>query len=386
VRILYWTPEFYPEITGGIEMLSWKALPAFQKRDYEFLVVTSHGYQPLPDKTEFNGIPIHRFYFREALQNPKKILLYQKQIAELKRSFDPDVVHYHFGDAFCYFHVATARTHPAPSLVTLHMSVAGYLGGSDTVIGRLLRQASWVVGVSEATLADARQTVPDIAQRSSVIHNCLDIPHLSPQKLNFDKPRLLCLGRVIDVKGFDLAIAAFPELRRRFPNCRLIIAGDGPARPDLERQANALGLTDVVDFLGWIEPENVPELINKATIVLVPSRWREPFPLVALQAAQMARPLVAARVGGLPELIIHQQTGVLIDKEDIQQLVEAVAFLLKNPKIAVQYGQAGRKRSEDVFGMARYIDAYDALYRYLVKNDARDRQANSALSRRITDK
>ena len=368
MRILYWTPEFYPEITGGIEMLSWKALPAFQKHNYEFLVVTSHGLQPLPDKTEFNGIPIHRFYFREALQNPKKIILYQKQIAELKRSFDPDVVHYHFGDAFCYFHVATARTHPAPSLVTLHMSVAGYMGGSDTVIGRLLRQASWVVGVSEATLADARQTVPDITQRSSVINNCLDLHHLSPQKLNFDEPRLLCLGRVIDVKGFDLAIAAFSELRRRFPNSRLIIAGDGPARPDLERQSNALGLTDVVDFLGLVDPGNIPELMNKTTVVLVPSRPGDSFPLVAIQAAQMARPLVAARVGGLPELIMHRQTGLLIEEENIEELVEAVTFLLENPERAVRYGQAGRKQAQELFSLDKCVNAYDVLYRKLSGN------------------
>jgi glycosyltransferase involved in cell wall biosynthesis len=169
MRILYWTPEFYPEI-GGIEELSRKVIPAFLKRGYEFLVITSHGRQRLPDVTDFNGIPVYRFYFREALgkRDSKKIIMYQKQVAQLKKSFNPDLVHFHFGDPYGYFHVTTAPVHPAPSLVTLHMSVADYCNGPDTMIGKLLDQSSWVVGVSKATLADACRAEPVISKRSSV--------------------------------------------------------------------------------------------------------------------------------------------------------------------------------------------------------------------------
>ncbi len=192
--------------------------PPFLKRGYEFLVVTSHGRQRLPDLTDFNGIPVYRFYFREALgkRDPKKIIMYQKQIAQLKKSFNPDLVHFRFGDPYGYFHVTTASAHPASSLVTLHMNVADYCNGPDTMISKLLNQSSWVVGVSKATLADACRAVPVISKRSSVIYNGLDFPKLNPEPLDFNEPRILCLGRVVKDKGFDLAIAAFAGVKKDF--------------------------------------------------------------------------------------------------------------------------------------------------------------------------
>jgi glycosyltransferase involved in cell wall biosynthesis len=372
-KILYWTPEFYPEI-GGIEELSRKVLPSFQALDYEFLVVASHGHLRLPDLSEFNGIPVHRYHFREALgtRNPRWILVLQKQIAALKRSFRPDLIHFHFGDPFGYFHLATASASAAPSLVTLHTSVTGYGGGVNTMIGKLLRQASWVGGVSKATLDDARQAAPEIVDRSSVIYNGLEQPELAPGPLPLIEPRLLCLGRVVKEKGFDLAISAFARIRPRFPRSRLIIAGDGRARMELERQAATLGLTNAVDFLGWVGPEKVPWLINQSTMVVLPSRWREPFPLVALQAAQMARPVVAARTGGMPESIIDHQTGLLVERENEEELAQAVIFLLEHSEQAIRYGQDARKRVQEAFGIERYVEAYDRLYKKLIRPGARD--------------
>jgi len=370
MKVLYWTPEFYPEI-GGIEELSRRVLPAFQERNYEFLVVAAHGRRRLPDLTEFNGIPVHRFHFRDALgrRDCKAILTYQRQITQLKRSFNPDVVHIHFGDPYGFFHVTTLSAHPAPSLVTLH-SMVDYRISQDTLLSKLLTQASWVAGCSEASLAEPRRAVPAIVARSSVIYNGLDVPPLVPAPLDFDRPRILCLGRVVKDKGFDLAVAAFADVRKRFPASRLIIAGDGLARPDLERQVLTLELADAVDFLGWVDPEDVPGVINAATIVVLPSRFQEPFPLVALQAAQMARPVVAARVGGLPESVVHGQTGLLVDREDPQQLASAIEFLLAHPEVAAGYGRSARARVLSVFSLTAYIDAYDSLYHKLA-NDAR---------------
>lgn len=79
----------------------------------------------------------------------------------------------------------------------------------------------------------------------------------------------------------------------------------------------------------------------------------------------MARPVVAARVGGLPESVIHRKTGLLIDKEDLRQLADAISFLLEHPRLAMQYGQSARKRVEEVFSTTSFIDAYDRLYKQL---------------------
>jgi glycosyltransferase involved in cell wall biosynthesis len=104
--------------------------------------------------------------------------------------------------------------------------------------------------------------------------------------------------------------------------------------------------------------------MNTATLVLIPSR-RESFCLVALEAALMARPLVATRVGGLPEVVVHQQTGLLVEREDVRGIADAVSFLLERPETAAQMGKAARLRAREVFSWDRCVDAYDTLYRRL---------------------
>jgi len=174
------------------------------------------------------------------------------------------------------------------------------------------------------------------------------------------------LGRLITRKGFDVALSAFALISRRFPEGRLIVAGDGPARSALEKQAADLKIAHQVDFVSWVAPEEVPALLNTTTIMLMPSR-REPFGLVALQAAQMARPIVATRVGGLPEVVVHGQTGVLIENENVAELAEAISMLIECPEVAIGMGQAARNRALTSFGWDRCIDAYDMLYRKLIE-------------------
>jgi glycogen(starch) synthase len=236
--------------------------------------------------------------------------------------------------------------------------------GPDTLLRRTLGAAAWVTGVSADTLAQVRARAPETVSRSSVIFNGLDLPALLPKPLPTERPRLLCLGRLQTQKGFDLALSALAAVVEKFPNVRLTIAGDGPERAALERRTSELKLTGFVDFIGWVSPEKVPELINTAAIVLMPSRW-EGFGLVALEAGLMARPVIASRVGGLPEVVAHEQTGLLVDSENSRSLADAILFLLTQPEQAARIGQAARRRAQELFSWARCVEAYDALYQKL---------------------
>ncbi len=369
MKILYWTPFFLPDI-GGVEVMAAKALPKLQKRNYEFVVVTSHGRYDLADETEYNGIPIYRFHTRTAVGkgNLGQLIRIRQKVAKLKQSFKPDLVHINLSDPSAYFHLSTATAYPAPTLVTVQQNLAyfGLKGGLDTLLGQTLSMADWVTAVSAVTLSGVQTFMPEIRERSSIIYYGLDTPDVIPEPLPFDAPRILCVGRLLHQKGFDLAITAFASLLDRFPQARLTIVGDGPSRFDLEQQAATLGLAEAVEFKGRINPGKVPELMNKASVVVMPSRC-EGFPMVALEAAQMARPVVATPVGGLPESVVHQRTGLLVEPEDSLALAEAIAFLLSHPDIARQMGQAGRSRVLDIFNMERFVDAYDMLYRKLIQ-------------------
>ena len=100
----------------------------------------------------------------------------------------------------------------------------------------------------------------------------------------------------------------------------------------------------------------------------MPSRWREASGLVTLQAAQMARPIVATRVGGLPESVQDGETGLLVDREDSRGLADAVAYLLDHPRIAADMGQAARRRAGQVFNWDVMVSTFDRIYQLLLRD------------------
>ena len=367
MRVLYWSPLFWPYI-GGLENFAVNLVPALRQRGHDILVVTSHDYLDLPDKEEFNGIQIRRFHFRDALGESRldRLMELRREVALLKREFTPSLIHVNanFSPADC-FHALTVSAYSAPTVITLHNQWSEERKGVDTTLAQTMRRAEWVTCVSQSSLCQAREVLPEIADRSSVIYNGLKVPNLASTPLPWEPPRLLCLGRLSREKGFDLALTAFATASKYFPTVRMMIAGDGPERNALEFQSARLGLTSKVNFLGWISPDGVPALINSATIVILPSR-SEGLPLVLGEAGYMGRPIVAARVGGLPEILLHQKTGMLVDKDDSGGLGEAIAFLLGQPKIAVEMGQRARDRALELFDFTSFVDAYDALYHKVV--------------------
>jgi glycogen(starch) synthase len=369
MRILFWSETFWPRV-GGVENLAAKLLPALQSRGYEFVVVTWENIE-LPDVIHYQGIPVYRLpFFSGGRGSLEPMLEIRRRVAKLKRDFTPDLVHINSYGRSVLFHLNTTGAHRAPVLVTLHQALPDEPVEQDSLLGNLLRAADWVTACSASVLTHARRLVPEITPRSSFIANALEAPTFDPGPISFHPPRLLCLGRLVTEKGFDLALAAFQAVLSRFPGARLVIAGDGSERERLQQQMIRLELANSVEFAGKVAPETAAHLIDQSTLVLIPSRL-EGFGLVALEAAWMARPVVATRVGGLPEVVVHEQTGLLVENENSQALAEAIAFLLDHPETATRLGRAARSRAEAVFGWERHVDTYDALYRKLGDREQR---------------
>jgi glycogen synthase len=367
MRVLFWSNLFWPYI-GGAEHFGTRLVLALRKRGYEFIILTSHDYLDLPDETNYQGIPIYRLPFLQTLRHGDagQFLRLCQKVKRLKLTFKPDLIHLNGVGSSTLFHRRTSDVELARVLVRMNQELLpNQVVGSDTLLCETLRSATWVTGVSSTVLGRAAELVPEIAARSSVIYNGLELPAFPPEALSFDPPRLLCLGRLVPAKGFDLALNALASIRQRYPGARMIIAGEGPARSQLERQTVLLGLSAAVEFVGSVEPQKVFALINKATLVLIPSR-HEGLPTVALQAALMARPVVATRVGGVREAVVHGETGLLIENGDGASLGEAIAFFLNSPSIAAKMGMAGRERTRKLFTWQHCLDAHDALYKKLI--------------------
>ena len=353
---------FWPRI-GGAEIFSSNLVRSLRDRGHEVIVVTRRDSDDLPAEDEYKGIPVYRFPFVTALMDRDldQVMALRRQVSALKRTFAPALVHIHNCGPSALFHLETSKAYPTRVVVTLIVEMVEELGSTE-LLRRVLLSADWVTCKTATMLEQARQLTPEIGCRSSVIHNGVSIPTLVPEPLPISSPRVLCLGRLDSQKGFDLAVEAWPSIVACFPHARLVIAGDGPERLSLERRITELGLAQTIELIGWVAPESVPSLMNSATIVIMPSRW-EGFPSVGLQAAVMARPIVATRVGGLPDIVADRQTGSIVDPEDSKALGKAIISFLKHPERAVQMGKAGRQRVQKLFSWEQCVGRYDALYR-----------------------
>lgn len=367
MKILYWSGLFWPHI-GGVEVLSMQLIPELKKKGHEVIVLTSQSNSSLKSEENYCGIKIYRIPFHEAIfkNDLKKIKEIAQMVVQLKKEFHPDIIHLNSIDSSIYFHLVSDEMYEkAPTLFTVH-ALPPNKNDKNTLLKKMLYSAKWITTASKYMLKVINQLSTENVTRTSQIYYGLKTPKIEPAELIFDSPRLLCIGRIVWEKGFDIMLDAFTQIIKMYPKARLIFAGDGPAKTDLIERSTETGISSAIDFLGWIHPDNVYELINTSTIVVIPSRWDEPFGLVALQAAHLSRPVIASRTGGLPEIIEDQETGLLFEKENTNDLVEKISYLLENPGIAVSFGQAARVQSEEKFCFDRYVNEYDELYNRLI--------------------
>lgn len=157
-----------------------------------------------------------------------------------------------------------------------------------------------------------------------------------------------------------MLLGAFAQLTARDGWLRLVLAGDGPEAPELRHLADTLGVAPQVDFLGALDRAQLAEVIDRATVVAIPSR-REGFPLVALEAAQRARPVVATTVGGLPEIVVDGRTGLLVVPDDVDALARALGDLLGDRDRAAEMGGAAREVAAVDFSFEACVDGYERV-------------------------
>ncbi|HYX77586.1 MAG TPA: glycosyltransferase family 4 protein, partial [Gaiellaceae bacterium] len=178
-----------------------------------------------------------------------------------------------------------------------------------------------------------------------VVHYGIE-PDGEPRAYAGDVPRLLCVGRLIPIKGHIVLLRAFAQARRRVPSLQLDLAGRGPLEPALRALAKELGVEDAVRFLGYVAP--VQRAIEDAAAVVVPSMG-EGFGMVALEAMERARPVIAAEIGGLGELVEDGVSGYLVPTGEAEPLADAIVRLVSDLPRAAEMGLAGRRRALEQF-------------------------------------
>ncbi|MCD6358090.1 MAG: glycosyltransferase family 4 protein [Thermoproteales archaeon] len=168
------------------------------------------------------------------------------------------------------------------------------------------------------------------------------------------------MGRLVYRKGLTVLLKALSLLKDL--DLTLVVVGEGPLRPSAEALARRLAIEDRVMFLGSINEWELPGVYRSADVVAVPSLYGEAFGIVALEAMATGRPVVASRVGGLSELVIGGETGVLVPPGDPEALAEALRTLYEDEELRAQMGRRGRARILELYDWRVVIRHLEEVY------------------------
>ena len=231
-----------------------------------------------------------------------------------------------------------------------------------------------IIAISVATKSEFCEYTHVPPHKVQVIHSGIDLQKflLSSHQQNFpllqkmgDAPVVATLSVLHPVKRLEYFVEAIPLILDCLPQTQFVIAGDGTERLRLEDMVLRLGLSSKVHFLGWIS--NTASLL-KAIDVLVLCSLTEGIPWTILEALSLAKPVIATRVGGIPEVIEHGVTGWLVEPRDSRAIADAVISILLDSKKAKAIGQAGYKKIKSHFTVEQEVKNLESLYYMLLGN------------------
>jgi glycosyltransferase involved in cell wall biosynthesis len=219
-----------------------------------------------------------------------------------------------------------------------------------------------IIANSEATKA---ALVAEGIEPVQVILN--GVPEQGGRKASWAKdPTVAYAGRLTKEKGVDILIRAFGLVRKKVPNAKLMIAGRGQEQEALKNLIRDLKLEEAVSMPGHLKSVELEERSQTAWVQVVPSRWAEPFGLVAAEAMMQGRAVVASATGGLQEIVEPGHTGFLIPPDNPEALAETLLVLLLDRSLAETMGEAARNVARIRLSLPRQVDEFVGVYEQLV--------------------
>jgi glycosyltransferase involved in cell wall biosynthesis len=317
--------------------------------------------------------------------SPLRDLVATVRLARLIRRERPDILHTHTAKAGTVGRVAAllaGRRGPRIVVHTFHGHVLrGYFGPLRSRLFRLLER--WLASRTTALIAVSPQVRDDLValgvappERFVVIRLGIELDErVAPEQngraesrrylgIGPDRFAVGWIGRMTAVKRTDDVLVAFKRLRDEGIDAVLCMVGDGPDRPDLERRAHELGIVRDTLFLGY--QEDVAPFYAAFDALVLPSS-NEGTPVSAIEALAAGRPVVATRVGGVPDVVEEGDDGFLVEPGATDDLADRLAQLARDPELRERMGRAGRERVLPRYAVERLVDDVDRLYRSLLR-------------------
>ena len=273
-----------------------------------------------------------------------------RALAVFARDRRIEVINAHFPDlnAYVVLLMKTLGLFRGKLLLSFHgsdMAEVSHTRGLHRAAWRnLITRADRVVACSEALARDIVRFAP--RARVVAIHNGVDTQLFHrPSGSRPNRRRILNVGKFESKKAQDVLVHAFQHLLRSVPDASLVLVGaDGPELASIRALVDRLGLQQQVEFHVTVPHERIPEFMERADVFVLPSR-SEPFGIVLLEAGAAGLPVVATRVGGIPELIEHGKTGLLVPPDDPVKLERAIRLLLTDAAAADNLALAWQERA-----------------------------------------
>lgn len=318
-------------------------------------------------RVETPGYPL----FRE----PQYLLALANRLVQVARTDRLDVIHAHYAiphAAAAYLArqiLASSGASRVPrTITTLHGTDVTILGADPSyreTVAFCIDQSDAVTAVSASLRDDTRREMP-VRSDIVVIPNFLDCsfhrrapdPVLRAQFCPPDEKLVIHVSNLRPVKQVDAVVGVFARIRARLP-ARLLIVGEGPDLEKIVQLAAALGVSAHVEMIG--EAQDVVALLSIADLFLLPS-LQESFGLSALEAMACGVPVVASRVGGLPEVVDHGVTGYLHPPGDIEGMARSAIALLHDQARSTEMGKAGVRIARERFSAERIVPLYERVY------------------------
>ncbi len=367
MRILHVTKKFPPVVGGDATAVS--SLAQVQSRnghDVHVLTYRAEGIQetdhvhPVGPMQTLDGLD--RIGARR-LRGMRAIRVWSR---EHLAALGIELVHAHAVDVGSAV-VRTAKRERIPILLTCHGvwfpyrprgSLLGWVERS------LLHQGYDAISSVDSASVQAirRAGIP----RASLVPNGVDASEFHTPGLAQNPVRFLFVGRHVYQKGIDVLLEATALVRSRLPEPFVLeLAGDGPQRQALERRAHSLGLADTVRFLGSLSRPDLIEAYGRATVFVLPSRF-EGFPLALLEAWAAGLPVIASKVGGIPDLC-NEGNAILVPAGQVEPLADSMISLLRDPIRSQSLGAAGCDLVRTQYTWDAIASSYERLYAECVR-------------------
>ena len=344
---------------GGAERVLLDLASRIPAAGHECLVAILRDEGGFGEK-EYPGVAVRLLLPNGELRWPLYVPRAARALSRILAEWRPDVLLVHTPNAAA---VAAAAGGEVPGIQVIHWHW-GPFSGEGFVRLRRRALARWTfrrlgrrgIVVSPSQIGDSARFLGCPEESLRCVANGVD-----PERFGFvtrepsRRPRIAVVGSLTPVKRPELAVRAFDALARAIPGARLVFAGDGPVRPELERMCEGSEIVGAVTFAGN-RPE-VAGILEECDLLWHPSR-SEGFGLAVAEAMATGLPVVAADVEGVRDLVVPEETGLLVPFEESTAVAEASAAILSDPARYGTMARAARRRIEERFRIDRMVDGY----------------------------